>query len=422
MTNGDDLPVPRKLGETPRQFAQRDVASAFDLSDLRLARLAHVEEDQIRLPTPRLIQLLSADFEAMRPAHSAGPAERVIVDQRRHRRMLATDRTLAILCERDLAELQAPAIEEQQSSNQGLAESDDQLDRFQRLERPDDAREHAQHAPFRARGDKIRRRRLGEQAAITGTAPRVKNRNLPVELKDRPVNVWFAEQHAGVVDEIARRKIVRPVDHHVEVAENVEGVRGRQLFGERLDCDVRVDVVQPLARGLGLGPAQRRGPVHDLALQVAGVDDIEVDDAEGAHTGCSEIQRGRRPEASGADQENACRAKRGLTLETYIGKGEVPRVPQQLLVRQHRQFPKPTPAIWYTCGSACCRSASVMPASTSLMRRSSRRHTGRMLQAVAGSQRSAPPRCRSQFTSKVTCSDASMTSLTLMACGGRASR
>jgi hypothetical protein len=34
-----------------------------------------------------------------------------------------------------------------------------------------------------------------------------------------------------------------------------------------------------------------------------------------------------------------------LAFETYIRKREVPGVPQQLLMRQRRQFPAATPAI-----------------------------------------------------------------------------
>jgi len=35
-----------------------------------------------------------------------------------------------------------------------------------------------------------------------------------------------------------------------------------------------------------------------------------------------------------------------LAFVIYIGKREVPGVPQQLLMRQRRQFPDATPAIW----------------------------------------------------------------------------
>ena len=35
------------------------------------------------------------------------------------------------------------------------------------------------------------------------------------------------------------------------------------------------------------------GGVDDLALQVGEVDDIEVDDAEGAHAGRGEVEQGR---------------------------------------------------------------------------------------------------------------------------------
>ena len=46
------------------------------------------------------------------------------------------------------------------------------------------------------------------------------------------------------------------------------------------------------------------GRVDDLALQVGEVDVVVVDDAERADAGRGEVQRGRRAQAAGAEQEH----------------------------------------------------------------------------------------------------------------------
>ena len=110
--------------------------------------------------------------------------------------------------------------------------------------------QHAEDAAFGAGGHEARRRRLGVEAAVAGAALRREDRGLALEAEDRGVDVGLAEQHAGVVDEVARREVVRAVGDDVVVAR-----RSRSAFSEvsaRLvghDLDVRVDVAQPLGRG-----------------------------------------------------------------------------------------------------------------------------------------------------------------------------
>ena len=63
------------------------------------------------------------------------------------------------------------------------------------------------------------------------------------------------------------------------------GVEGDKLFGG----------------GVELFAANVFGGVNDLALQVAGVDDVEVDQAKGADAGGGEVQGQRRAETAGSD-------------------------------------------------------------------------------------------------------------------------
>ena len=57
----------------------------------------------------------------------------------------------------------------------------------------------------------------------------------------------------------------------------------------RHDLDVRVEVAQRLRGRLDLGLADVVDPVQQLALEVGGINSVEVDDADLAHTGRCEV-------------------------------------------------------------------------------------------------------------------------------------
>ena len=71
--------------------------------------------------------------------------------------------------------------------------------------------------------------------------------------------------------------------------------------------------------------------MHDLALEVGVVDDVGVDDAEGADPGRCEVERRRRAEPAGADQEHAGVEQLLLPLFADLGNQDVARVAGALL-------------------------------------------------------------------------------------------
>ena len=73
--------------------------------------------------------------------------------------------------------------------------------------------------------------------------------------------------------------------------------------------------------------------VQDLALQVGLVDDVHVDDADGAHAGGRQVQRGRRAEAAGAEQQHLGVEQLELALLAHLGQQEVALVAVALLGR-----------------------------------------------------------------------------------------
>jgi hypothetical protein len=74
--------------------------------------------------------------------------------------------------------------------------------------------------------------------------------------------------------------------------------------------------------------------VNDLPLQVAEVDDVEVDDADAADAGRGEIHRRRRAEAAGADAQHAARLQAPLPVHADLRHDQVPAVADDFVVRE----------------------------------------------------------------------------------------
>src|SRR5207244_12649336 len=110
----------------------------------------------------------------------------------------------------------------------------------------------------------------------------------------RAVNIWFAGEHAGVVYQVARGKIVRAVDDHVIVDEQPQRVLAGQTGLVSFDLDVRIDVLETILRRSDLGAPDVLGAVNELSMQVRCVDHIEINQTEPANTGRREIHSQRR--------------------------------------------------------------------------------------------------------------------------------
>ena len=177
------------------------------------------------------------------------------------------------------------------------------------------SRQDAKHSALSTGRNQPRRWWLGIEAAVARPFLRVKNRGLPVEAEDRAVDVRLAEEHAGVVDEVARGKVVRAVEDDVVVAQDVECVLGGQRAVVRHDVDVGIEVEQPRACRIQLRRADIGGAVKHLPLQVRDVDVVEVDEPDASHARGGEIQRRGRAQPPRADDQH--RAARELLLPFF---------------------------------------------------------------------------------------------------------
>jgi hypothetical protein len=80
----------------------------------------------------------------------------------------------------------------------------------------------------------------------------------------------------------------------------------------------RIDVVQPIARRVEFRAADVRGAVKQLTLKIRDIDDVEVHEADRADAGGGKIERRRRAEAAGTDDEDAGGFEPPLSGETDV--------------------------------------------------------------------------------------------------------
>ena len=162
------------------------------------------------------------------------------------------------------------------------------------MDHADHARQYSEHAAFSAARHKPRRRRLGIQAAIARALLRVEDRRLTLEPEDRAVHIGLARQHARVVDQIAGGEVVGAVDDDVVIGEQLQRVLRREGGLVGVDLHVRIDLSDPLFRGVELQAADVCSRVNDLPLQVREVDHVEINDAQAANSRRSQIHCKRR--------------------------------------------------------------------------------------------------------------------------------
>lgn len=77
--------------------------------------------------------------------------------------------------------------------------------------------------------------------------------------------------------------------------------------------------------------------MQHLPLQVADVDDVEVDDADGPDAGRREVHRDRRSEAAGADAEHLAGLEPALSVHADFRQDEVAAVAPHFVGRQRGQ-------------------------------------------------------------------------------------
>src|SRR5579862_7344893 len=319
-----------------RKIVEGNQMSA-EIADLIFVRLAHVENEEILFCIETALQLFDLNFRnsvGHRFLLPSNAAKLVVVYQLCDGRMGAADRAIGIFAQLEFAEFHAESVNQQEATDERIADAQNQLDDFRGLHDADQTGKNAEHSAFGAGGNESRRWRLGIEATIAGAVFGGEDAGLAFEAEDRAIDVGFAGKDAGVVDEIARGEIIGAVGDDVEVAKQFESILAAQAGIEGANIQERVNCPQLFGSRIEFFAPYVSGGVNDLALQVGVIDDIEIDEAEGADAGGAEIQGKRRAEATGADAEYSRGFELLLALHANLGHDQMPGVAQDFILAE----------------------------------------------------------------------------------------
>ena len=101
------------------------------------------------------------------------------------------------------------------------------------------------------------------------------------------VNNWDAQLHAGVVQQVAAREVVGTVDNDVVASNDVHDVACIEARVVSNHVDIGVHERECLFCTIYFAIANAVEVVQNLALQVRRINNVHVDDANGAYTSCS---------------------------------------------------------------------------------------------------------------------------------------
>ena len=151
------------------------------------------------------------------------------------------------------------------------------------------------------------------------------HRDLPVDGLDGTEDQGQVEALAGPGHDQAGGQVVHRVNHHVAVPENLLRRLLRDAQGHGNHLDQGVEVRQPRGGGVGLGGSQGRVSVEGLALQVAFLHDVVVDDDQPPHPGGSQVLQHGSTEAARPDatHRGGLEPALGLLPETVDGHGSL---------------------------------------------------------------------------------------------------
>jgi hypothetical protein len=340
-----DFAIGVEFPDAPLHVAQRDQVAA-NLGNLGFEGLADIEQEKVFAGVALFLELGGGDLgdsvlQLCHPGAFDGcwfrdnAAELVVVDQLRNGGVRAADGAVGILAELEFAEAHAQRVDQQQAADEGLALAEDKLDDLGGLDDADKAGEYAKHSTLGAGGHEARRRRLRIEAAVAGAILGGEDAGLALEAEDRSVGIGLvAAEHAGVVHEVAGLEVVSAVSDDVEVADDLHRVGAGEHGVVLHDGHEGVERLQLLFGRVELGPAYIFGAVNDLALQIAEVDHVEVDEAQSADARGGEVKGEGRAEASGAHAEHFGGFELLLALHAHFGEDKVAGVALDLVVGQ----------------------------------------------------------------------------------------
>ena len=190
----------------------------------------------------------------------------------------------------------------------------------------------AEDASLGTAGSQLGWRRGGEEAAVAGSDGGLEDGDLAVEAEDRAVHDRHAVPHRGVVDEVARREVVGPVDDDVpavgEDPIDVVRARGAPRTARRVTSGLSASIV---ARAVAL--SARRG-TRSNGRSGAADSTRRRCRRRRSRSGRRPPRRGRAmPASRGHPRPRAARTSRAACLPglAHLGDQQVPLVASALL-------------------------------------------------------------------------------------------
>ena len=169
-------------------------------------------------------------------------------------------------------------------------------------------------------------------------ASRIEHAHLPFESLHRAVHQRDPQLHAGIVEQVTDREVVRAVQHHVHTFEQAFDVPGGHARLHGIDLRAWVERAQRRLRRNHLRFADTRLGMQDLPLQVAPIHHVVVRQPQVAYARRRQIERGRRTEPTGADHQHPRAFEPPLAFDADFGQQQVPRVAFVEVHRIGRQF------------------------------------------------------------------------------------
>src|SRR5579875_1023277 len=218
--------------------------------------------------------------------------------------VFAASRTVRVFVETQLTELTSESIIGHHATHQWLTQVEQKLDGLGRLQDADDAGQNAQHASLGAAWSQRGRRRLRIKAAIARPLVGFEDGQLPLKAEDAAMNNGLVRDDGGVVEQIARGEVVGAIDDKLVVGDDARHIGLVQARDVGHNLHIRIQRLDGLAGRLGLVLTNTARIVQNLALQVAVIYHVGVDDADGANTGGRQVIGGGRAETTRSDEQH----------------------------------------------------------------------------------------------------------------------
>src|SRR5581483_453483 len=246
--------------------------------------------------------------------------------------MLATGRAVGIAEEPQLTELASQGIIGHQAAYQRISKLEQQLDGLGCLKQTNRARKHAQHASFGAARCQRGRRRLGIEAAIAWPIIGLEHSDLTLKAEDAAMHHRLILKNGSVVEQIARREVVGTVEDHIIISDDAPDIGLVQSLQIGNHVDIGIERLDGLTGGFGLVLTYALGIMQNLALQIAIIDDIGINNAKRSHARRGQIIGRRRSQAAGADQQYPRVEQLKLSLLAHFRDEQVTAIPSGLRI------------------------------------------------------------------------------------------